>query len=159
MSVLFLKYVFVVLHVVTAAGWFGLALRISSQARLVLSLERAAAVELAEQTGRTVRMMGVFLILTFLFSLTAFFLGGGFGAYGAIYHTSLLLIVLLLIDQFAVIAPSWQKVHRGIAGGQPAEAGVAASARSRMAAAVGVGHLLWLVLLVLMFWNSLAAGV
>ena len=159
MSVIFLKYVFVVLHVLTAAGWFGLALRVSSQARLVLNLDRAAAGELAEQTGKTVRMMGIFLILTFVFSLAAFFLGGGFETYGPVYHTSLLLIVLLLADHYLLIGRPWRKLERGVNVADPVAAGDLAGARKRMAAGVGIGHLLWVTLLVLMFWSSLAAGV
>ena len=159
MSTLLIRYVFVVLHVVTAAAWFGLAMRISSQARLVLNVDSASARELAAQTDKTIRLMGIMLLLTFAFSLAAFFLGGGFEAYGAAYQISLVLIVLLLVDQFALVAPAWRRVHRGVIGAQTLEAGIAAAARKRMAAGVGIGHILWLSLLILMFWNSLTPGI
>lgn len=156
MSVLFLKYLFIILHVVTAAGWFGLALRIASQARLVLNLDRTAASEMAEQTDRTIRMMGVLLLLTLVFSLAAFFLGGGFKAYGVPFHTSVLLIVLLLAVQYGMIAPSWRKISRGVTAGEPNSAGTLTAARKRLSAGVGIGHVLWVTLLVLMFWTRLS---
>ncbi len=155
MSVLFLKYLFVILHVATAAAWFGLAMRISSQAGLVLNLDRKAAAEVATQTDRTVRLMGLFLVLTLIFSLAAFFLGGGFKEYGIPYHTSVLLIALLLGVQYGLITPSWKKLSRGVTAGDPKASGTLIAVRKRLSLGTGLGHLLWLALLVLMFWNSL----
>ena len=156
MALLFLKHIFVILHVITAAAWFGLGLRLSSKARSALTLEPVAASALVGDTQRTIRFMNVFMGLTLLFSLVAFFLGGGFGFYGPQYHTSLLLIVVLTALQFGVLAPAWRGLHGSIAGdGDLADAD---GYRKRIAMSVGIGHLLWLVVLILMFWNQLAAA-
>jgi hypothetical protein len=144
---LLLKWIFVILHIITAAAWFGLALPLGRRARLVADGGPAAAA-LAEEGGRTVKLLGVFAILTLVFSLVAFFLGGGFGGYGPQYHTSLLLILILIGVHYGVIRPGWNALSAGDANG-----------RKRVAMGVGIGHLLWLVILVLMFWIRLATAV
>lgn len=142
-----LLYVFVILHIVTAAAWFGLALPLSRRGRLVAAGGPAAA-PLAEEGNRTVTMLGVFAVLTFVFGLVALFLGGGFGAYGPQYHTSMLLILILIGVHYGLVRPGWNALRAGDAGGQ-----------KRVAMGTGIGHLLWLVILVLMFWTYLTAAV
>lgn len=138
---LLLKNVAVLLHVITAAAWFGLGLRLAAQARTVASAEPSVAAALGSDGARTVSMMGLFSVLTLVFALVAFFAGGGFATYGPEYHTSLLLIVVLVGLQYGLIRPSWDKLVAGDT-----------SARGRVAMGTGIGHLLWLVILVLMFW-------
>ena len=69
---LFLKHVLTLLHIITAAAWFGMGLRLAAQARLVLKLDRPAALALADDTGRTVRFMGFFIVLTLVFAFATF---------------------------------------------------------------------------------------
>lgn len=153
MTTYLLKYVFVILHIITAAGWFGLGLRLAGRARTVMSMEETAAQALIEDTQRSVYLMNVFIVLTLVFSLGAFFLGGGFAVYGPSYHTSLLLIVLMTLDQFLLIRPGWRGLQTALAG--PSDADAADSFRKRIAMGTGIGHLMWLVILVLMFWPQL----
>ncbi|PSQ82605.1 MAG: hypothetical protein BRD44_07615 [Bacteroidetes bacterium QS_7_67_15] len=144
-----LKWILVILHILTAAAWFGLGLRLAGQARTVASGNAPA---LAEDAGRSVQWMNVFIVLTLVFAASAFVVGGRVGGsnpfsfYGPQYHTSLLLILVLTGLQFFVIRPGWN----GLTGGDDTE-----SARKRVAIGTGVGHLVWLVILVLMFWNRL----
>jgi hypothetical protein len=146
---LILKWILVILHILTAAAWFGLGLRLAGQARTVASGNAPA---LAEDAGRSVQWMNVFIVLTLVFAASAFVVGGlvggsnPFSFYGPQYHTSLLLILVLTGLQFFVIRPGWN----GLTGGGDPE-----SARKRVAIGTGVGHLVWLVILVLMFWNRL----
>ena len=93
-------------------------------------------------------MLGMFAVLTLAFGLGAFFVGGGFSVYGMPYHTSLLLILVLVGVQFGLVRPGGNALRAGDAGGQ-----------KRVAMGTGVGHLLWLVILVLMFWTHLTAAV
>ncbi len=145
---LLLKYVFVLLHITTAAAWFGLALRLTGQARTVAASEPLVAAALATDGARTVRLMGIFSVLTFVFALGAFLVGGGFGTYGPAYHASLLLILVLIGAQFGLIRPGWTALAQGEVG-----------ANKRVAMGVGLGHLLWLVLLILMYWTQFSVAI
>ena len=153
MTAYLLKWIFVILHIITAAAWFGLGLRISGRARVVLSMKEAAAKALIDDTQRSVYLMNVFIVLTLLFGLGAFFLGGAFAVYGPAYHTSLLLILLMVLDQFLLIRPGWKGLQTALTG--PGETGAPDRFRKRIAMGTGIGHLMWLVILVLMFWDEL----
>ena len=153
MLTLFLKHVFTVLHIITAAAWFGLALRLAGQARSVLALDRPAGLALAEDGDRTVRLMSLFALLTVVFSYITFGLGSAIQSYNLPYHLALSLILVLVAVQYALIRPGWKRLHLAVSGGTDGEA-----ARKRVAMGVGIGHLMWLVLLVLMFWNKLATA-
>ncbi len=151
---LFLKHVLTLLHIITAAAWFGMALRLAAQARAVLSLDRPAALALADDTGRTVRFMGFFIVLTLVFAFATFVVGSiGPVRYGGQYHAAMTLIVVLVAIQYFLVQPGWKKLRGAVEAGTDAEA-----FRKRVAMGVGLGHLLWFVLLVLMFWDKLRAA-
>jgi hypothetical protein len=154
MTTYLLKYILVILHIITAAAWFGLGLRLSGRARSVLGLQEAEAHVLIQDTQRSVYLMNIFIVLTLIFSLGAFLLGGGFAVYGPAYHTSLLLILLMVAAQFLLIRPGWNGLQAALAG--PQDTGAADRFRKRIAMGTGAGHLMWLVILVLMFWDVLA---
>lgn len=151
-----LKSIFVVLHVITAAAWFGLGLRLAGRARTAIELGGEGGAALASDGRASVRQMSIFVVLTLLFSIGAFIAGGHFAAYGPVYHTSITLIVLLTLDQLFVIRPGWNALQAAVAEGASSDA--AESARKRVALGTGVGHLLWLVMLVLMLWNRYLAA-
>ncbi len=143
---LLLKYVFVILHILTAASWFGLALPLARRARLVAAGGVGAA-ELAAEGARTVGMLGKFSVLTLVFALGAFSVGimaEGADAYGWPYHTALLLLLGLIGATLGLVRPGWNALQRG-----------EAAAAKRVAMGVGIGHMLWLVILILMFWRDL----
>lgn len=146
---LLLKYVFVLLHITTAAAWFGLALRLTGQARNVAAAEPAAATALAADGAHTVRLLGIFSVLTLVFAFVAFSVGIASGAgYGWPYHAALLLILALIGVSFGLIRPGWTALQRGDAGAQ-----------KRVAMGTGIGHLLWLTILILMYWMSLSVAI
>ena len=153
-----LKWILVILHIITAAAWFGLGLRLAGQARTVLSLDGEAQATLAEDGQQSVWLMNIFIVLTLVFSLGAFVAGGHFNVYGPVYHTSITLIVLLTLDQLFVIRPGWSTLLAHATGRADAGADAADSAKTRVAIGTGVGHLLWLVLLGLMFANRLVGA-
>ena len=147
MSLLF--QILVLLHVITAAAWFGLALRLPAQARLAASGEQAVA----NDGARAVQLMGIFLLLTFVFAMAVLFLGGGYA--GQIqYHIASGLIVLMLVLQFVFIGPAWSRMQSAVSAGEDATGMV-----SSVAMFTGIGHLFWLVLIVLMFWNRFVSAV
>ncbi|MFB6271651.1 MAG: hypothetical protein ABEL51_02030 [Salinibacter sp.] len=143
----------VVLHIITAAAWFGLGLRVAGRARDVIELGDERGVALASDGQSSVWQMTIFAVLTLVFSIGAFIAGGAFSAYGPLYHTSITLIVLLVLDQLFVIRPGWNALRAAVSGGGSINADAAESARKKVAIGTGVGHLLWLVMLVLMLWN------
>lgn len=146
----FLKWLFVILHVITASAWFGLGLLLARQARAVVE-EGSATSALVDTTDRSVYLMNIFAVLTFVFGLIALFAGGGFGVYGWPYHTSITLILLLVLDQFLVIRSSWSTITSAV--GTNADA--ARDAATRLATGAGAGHLLWLATLILMFFQRM----
>lgn len=153
-----LKWILVILHIITAAAWFGLGLRLAGQARTVLTLDGTAQKTLAEDGQQSVRLMNVFIVLTLLFSIGAFVAGGHFDTYGPAYHSAVTLIVLLTLDQLVVIRPAWGALLEQ-AGGSDADEEALQGAKTRVAIGTGVGHLIWLVLLGLMFANRLGAAI
>jgi hypothetical protein len=145
-----LKWILVILHIITAAAWFGLGLRLAGQARTVLDLDGAAQATLAEDGQQSVRLMNIFMLLTLVFSIGAFVAGGHFAAYGPAYHSAVTLIVLLTLDQLFVIRSGWSTLLAYATGDGPSD-DAAQSAKTKVAIGTGVGHLIWLVLLGLMF--------
>lgn len=153
-----LKWILVILHIITAAAWFGLGLRLTGQARTVLERDGAAQKALAKDGGQSVWLMDVFMVLTLIFSLGAFVAGGHFNTYGPVYHSAVTLIILLTLDQLFVIRPGWATLQSEVDASEPNTEALD-SAKTRVAIGTGVGHLLWLVLLGLMFANQLVGSV
>ena len=130
---LILKALLVVLHIVIAVAWFALAVRMQSLARL-------AHVPDAKEVGdKTMMGMTVMALLLPFVGLGAMFAGGGFAFYGPVYHSSVTLaLVLAAVQLFGV-----QRVWRGLPEkGHP----------GKLNMWIGIGHLIWLVILVLMLW-------
>ncbi|MCY4674833.1 MAG: hypothetical protein OXD43_13920 [Bacteroidetes bacterium] len=145
----------ILLHVLTASAWFGLSIRLGSQAKLAATGQVAVSVD----GLRTVSLMGIMLIATFVFSMVLLMVGGGYP--GQIqYHAASALIVVLLGIQFVFLRPAWRRLHTAVeTGSKNTESetnGNEASTHARKVSMyAGIGHLFWLILLVLMFWNRL----
>lgn len=146
-----IKWILVMLHIITAAAWFGLGLRIAGQARAVVAAGTGAGDALADATGRSIGLMNIFAALTFVIGLAAFLVGGGFTGYGWPYHASITTVLLLVAVQFVLIRGSWKKLEAA----RGTDADAAQSAVKRLAMGTGVGHLLWLTTLVLMYMRSI----
>ncbi|MFP4227594.1 MAG: hypothetical protein ACLFTE_02060 [Salinivenus sp.] len=152
-----LKWTLVVLHIITAAAWFGLGLRLAGRARSILGLSGEAQAAVAEDGARSVWLMNLFVVLTLVFSIGAFIAGGHFVAYGPAYHSAVTLVIVLTLVQLFVIRPGWTALQDNV-GLEGTDAEAAGSAKTKVAIGTGVGHLLWLVLLGLMFWDQFAAA-
>jgi len=143
---LLVKTLSVVLHIITAAAYFGLGLLLGRQARAFADTKLP---EVGAIGGRSVRLMTMFAVLTLVFGLVAFFLApGGFAVYGPEFHTSISLIVILVLVQVLLVQMGWGAMHDAIGAGTDPSSG-----RKRVMMGVGIAHLLWLVILVLMLWN------
>jgi len=142
--------ILVLLHILTASAWFGMSLRLASQARLASIGQTAVALD----GVRTLSLMGIMLIATFIFSMALLVIGGGYPRQTQ-YHIASTLIVLLLIIQFAFLRPAWNQLCVSVESSQDiTEVDASAHAR-KISIFSGIGHLLWVVLLTLMFWNRL----
>ncbi len=145
--------ILVILHILTASVWFGMSMRLGSQAKLVATGQPAVALD----GVRTISLMGIMLMATFVFSMTLLVVGGGYPGQTQ-YHIASTLIVLLLVVQFVFLRPAWNRLYDSVESSRSdgESKGVDASAHVRKISIVtGVGHLLWVILLVLMFWNRL----
>lgn len=155
MDILYLVYLLgLLLHVLSFGAWFGLGLRLGGQARTIANAEPAPAALLAADGSRTVTLMNLFVLLGYGAALTAFFsspkfVAGGMGGHTWPYHLALTLGLVLVAVQWVLIRPAWARL-RGSVGGAEAD-----GARGRVAMAVGLGHLTWLVLFLLMYWDRL----
>ena len=147
----------ILLHVLTASAWFGLSIRLGSQAKLAATGQMAVAVD----GLRTLSLMGIMLIATFVFSMALLMAGNGYPGQMQ-YHAASALIVVLLGIQFVFLRPAWKRLYTAVeTGNNDTESenngGEASMHARKISMYAGIGHLFWLVLLVLMFWNRLIA--
>jgi hypothetical protein len=142
----------ILLHVLGFGAWFGLGLRLGGQARTAAVAEPAAGATLAADGSRTVGLMNVLVLIGYAFALVAFFTRGGFATYTVPYHIALTLGLVLVAVQWLLVRPAWARLRATVGGAE------ADRARGRVALAVGIGHLTWAVLLVLMYWTRFAAA-
>ncbi len=158
MSFLVLAFVIaLIVHVTLFAGWFGLGLRLTRQARAVTAAEPSVGAMLAVDGAGTVRLMTIFAVGGYVAALIAFFLNPrflnlGMAGYDWPYHAAMLLGLLLVAVQVGLVRGGWTRLRAAV--GAPE----ADQARARVAMATGIGHALWLGLIVLMYWNRLSAA-
>ena len=125
-------------HVLFAAAWFGMGIGL-------LPLSRARLAGGPPEGDKLMRAMNGSAVLFYVFAMANWTLGMQTGLrvqYNTWpYHTSLTLGLILVVVQFALIWRSWRKLVNG--GGEPAQ--------KRLAMGVGIGHLVWTILFVLMY--------
>lgn len=136
-----LKNLLIVLHALAAIGFFGLGLPLVRLARAARAHTGEARTALLEQGALSIRGMtgaGVFAAVTAFATLAV---GMQDLRYGWPYHAASLLILVLLAVHVFGTARAWRSLS-----GDHSEA-----AFGRVSAFVGMSHLLWLALFVLMF--------
>ncbi len=143
-----LHVLLVLAHIILVSIWFGLSLRLQFQAKALTVGETGAAESIRTNGNRTVQVMTVAIILFYAAAISVFVLGRSLGlVYGGVYHASLTLGFILVLVQVLMIQPAWGR----LAGGQPAQA-------KKVSMGIGIGHLLWIVLLVIMFFGGRWGG-
>lgn len=140
-----IKILLLILHILTAAAWFGLSIRLGSQAKFAATGQHSVAVD----GTRTLSLMSIMLISLFVFSMALLIIGGGYPDMVQ-YHIAATLIIFLLIIQFVFLRPAWNKLVIEVEAPQTGRASLYAR---RISIFAGTGHLLWVTLLILMFWN------
>ena len=135
----------IVLHIVFAGAWFGLAIGLSILTREAIKAEsRGAAVASIALTKSMTASAALFVV----FALTNFGLGAaiqGMGVYGWPYHAAIVLGIVLLGIQVGVVRPGVHTMRSNL--GTP----VGRNARSKVGMALGAGHALWFGMLLLMY--------
>lgn len=150
---IFLKNTFLILHVLTASAWFGLSLRLGSQAKFAVEGHPSVAID----GTRTISLMGIMLFSTFVFSTSLLLIGGGYTGFIQ-YHIASGLILILLGIQYLLLRPIWNMLRKAVIAASESEVTKRekkqVAFRSRLIAMItGFCHLLWFTILVLMFWN------
>ena len=136
-----LHVLLVIAHIVFASAWFGLAVALPVLSRAAVASPSEA---LTAAGTRVVQIMTVAIVLFYALAVANFFVGGGFSAYPPTYHISLTLGLALVLIQVLIVQPTWLKLDG-------ADADAVAASRKRLGMWVGIGHGIWLVILVLMF--------
>jgi len=141
----------VVLHVTCAAAWFGLSLRLPGLSSLIDGSDANIGEALAASGATTVRMMDYFVLLMYAFAFLTILVGPGFDGIGWPIHVALSMGLVLILVQAFLIRRNWAALQGAVGGGDTE------AARKKVAMSVGIGHLFWFTLLVLMFISSVVA--
>ena len=132
----------IALHILFAAAWFGLGLALPALARAQTSGGAPGA-------GRVVTMMNGSVVLFYVFAVLNWTLGMQLGfreQYNAWpYHTSITLGLVLVLVQWFVIRPAWNRMATA------SDAADTDAGRKRLGMGIGIGHAVWLGIFVLMY--------
>jgi hypothetical protein len=143
-----LFYALKALHVAAAGAWFGVKLTAPGDIRQALALGRPHTLQLVPRIQRGARIAIGSGVVTLLSGLALVLAAGGFGAVPLRIHISLALVLLLFALGALVIDPTWKRIARLIeADGELDEARRLAR---RFGMLMGIEHLLWATVLVLM---------
>ena len=147
----FLYVLAIVLHVAFSAAWFGLSLSLPGLSRSIISADRSVAEALAVGGAKTVRQMDFFALMMYAFAFLTIIVGPGFEGIGWPFHIALSLGLLLILVQAFLIRRNWSALQKAVEGGDTG------AARRKVAMSLRLGHLIWSMLLVLMFLPRLLA--
>jgi hypothetical protein len=138
------------LHVCFATVAFGAALTAPSLVRRSLELGGDAMKLAAGDAAKRVNMSGGAAGGTLVLGVILIFYRGGMGAISPSIHIALTLMLGFLGVIYGLARPATKRLVAAADAGDAAAAGEALSGMSRF---LGIGHLLWLVMLVLMFYR------
>jgi hypothetical protein len=145
-----LRLLLLVIHIAAAAIAFGAPLgipRLLKASAAAGMLPFQIAVNDVAKRARLARMSGI----TTLFSgVIMMLLNGGFAVVSKNYHAAFGLMWLLLGISFFVTTPAVKKV-KALAAASTLDQAAAVACANKIGMAIGIGHLLWTLILVLMF--------
>lgn len=141
--------VLVILHALAAIAFFGLGLPLARLAKTAAAHTGEARAALLDQGASSIRTMTIAGIAAAVLSYATLGIGMSAGRpYGWPYHAASALILVLLAVHVFGTARAW----KALSGDQPSVA------VGKVSALVGVNHLIWVVLFVLMFAKYFGAG-
>jgi len=147
-----LKIALLIVHVSFAAVLFGAPMGLVGNVRRALRAGDEALRIAAIDAMRRARMAGISSLVTLLTGIALIFVMGGFGSVATHIHAALGVMILAVAFSAAVMRPNSAKLVAA-AQAQPADRTAAESALKKLAMGSGVLHLLWVILLTLMFYK------
>ena len=139
-----------ILHIATAAAWFGLILAIPGKIRRGLAVGGDAARFAVTEGERAQKLALIMGGATIVFGVALVLSEGSFKAQPRIIHMSLGLAIVLLAFGWLVTKRACAEAGGALSLGDSVRL---ISARKRLAMACGIEQLLWLMILVLMVWR------
>lgn len=136
-----------ILHIATAAAWFGLMLSVPGKIRRGLALGGEAAKFAVSEAVRTQKLGLMMGGATLIFGIALVLALGGFGAQPKSIHISLGVTLLMLAFSFFVTRGACAGLSAALSSG---DAAVQASTRKGLTMACGIEQVLWIGILVLM---------
>ena len=106
-----------ILHVASAAAWFGLSLHLPGLLRAIVSSDASIGEALAKSGAITVRLMDFFALLMYAFAFLTIIGGQGFGGIGWPHHLALSLGLILILVQAFLIRRNWAALQGAVDGG------------------------------------------
>jgi hypothetical protein len=143
-----------VLHVTCAATMFGVTMGIGSSFKRTVG-KREAYIEACTSVNRRQLLANIFGVLTLVTGLALIFEGGGMASVGKNIHISMTLLVVALAFGGLFMKPRGGKMLKLAEGGGDGTSDEEKGLGRQLAIGGGILHLIWLVILTLMFWPSL----
>lgn len=147
-----LKLALLLVHVSFAAVLFGAPMGLVGNVRRALGAGDESLRIAAIDAARRAKMAGMSSILTLLTGIGLIFVAGGFAAVSKNFHAALGLMLVAVGLSVAIMRPNTAKLVAA-AQAQPSDRGAAEAALKKLAMGSGVLHLLWVILLALMFYR------
>ncbi len=143
--------ILVVLHITSAALAFGATIGGTGAIRRAMPLGHAAMLSAAREDSRRGGFATVGALLTLAFGLALIFYRGGFKVVTPNYHAALGFMVIELGVIFVMLKPAGQKLVAYLEANKTPDTGVVSGHIKKIAMWSGITHLLWLIMLYLMF--------
>lgn len=145
-----LRIIVLVLHISAAAFLIGVPTGTVRNLKANLQLGKDAFKQATEDASRRGKLAGMSSLLTLATGLTLIFMAGGFGSVPLNFHMALTLMLVAIVLSAVLIRPTITKLAQ-LALVEPIDKGAALGLTKRIAMGTGILHLLWLIMLTLMF--------
>lgn len=145
-----MRTVLLILHIASAALLFGTGTGLVRQLKRQAELGGKSLLIAAEDAARRGSIMSGASLFTIATGVALIFNLGGFAAAPKNFHTALLVMLGLMAVGLGVLKPAAARIEAQAKSETPDQAVIGSSIK-KIAMGQGIMHLLWLVLLILMF--------
>ncbi len=145
-----LRIVLLVLHISAAALLMGLPMGIVRNIKANLEIGPAAFKQATTDAARRGTLASVGSLVTLASGITLIFLAGGFGSVPLNFHIALTLMLVAIVISSVLVRPTVTRLAQ-VSLKEPIDKEAALGLVKRIAMGTGILHMLWLVMLTLMF--------